>query len=79
MQPISHWAAVVGLVALALSASHASTQDLRSQDLRDYPNRTVTIVAPSAPGGGAPDLKAFMAAEAAKWGAIIKAANITIE
>jgi tripartite-type tricarboxylate transporter receptor subunit TctC len=31
-------------------------------------------------GGGSPeDLKAFMAAEAAKWGPIIKAANITIE
>lgn len=31
-------------------------------------------------GGGAPeDLKAFMAAEAAKWGPIIKAANIVME
>ena len=31
-------------------------------------------------GGGTPaDLKAFMAAEAAKWGPIIKAANITME
>jgi tripartite-type tricarboxylate transporter receptor subunit TctC len=31
-------------------------------------------------GGGSPeDLKAFMAAEVAKWGPIIKAANITIE
>ena len=31
-------------------------------------------------GGGTPDdLKAFMANEAAKWGPIIKAANITIE
>ena len=32
------------------------------------------------PGGGTPgDLKAFMASEAAKWGPIIKAANITME
>jgi tripartite-type tricarboxylate transporter receptor subunit TctC len=31
-------------------------------------------------GGGTPqDLKAFMASEVAKWGAIIKAANITME
>ena len=31
-------------------------------------------------GGGTPDdLKAFMASEVAKWGPIIKAANITIE
>src|SRR5215510_1798972 len=58
MQPISHWAAVVGLVALALPAPRISAQDLRAQDLRaqdlgaqDYPTRTVTIVAPSAPGG----------------------------
>jgi len=32
-----------------------------------------------AGGGSADDLKAFMAAEAAKWGPIIKAANITME
>jgi tripartite-type tricarboxylate transporter receptor subunit TctC len=32
-----------------------------------------------AGGGTAADLKAFMAAEAAKWGPIIKAANITME
>jgi tripartite-type tricarboxylate transporter receptor subunit TctC len=45
MQPISHWAAVIGLVALALAlpASRASADD--------YPTRSVTIVAPSAPGG----------------------------
>src|SRR5712691_6891679 len=51
MQPIPHWAAVIGLAALALPAARA--QDLRHQDLRsqDYPNRSVTIVAPSAPGG----------------------------
>jgi tripartite-type tricarboxylate transporter receptor subunit TctC len=30
-------------------------------------------------GGSADDLKAFMAAEAAKWGPIIKAANIVME
>jgi tripartite-type tricarboxylate transporter receptor subunit TctC len=43
MQPISHWAAVIGLVALALPASRASADE--------YPTRSVTIVAPSAPGG----------------------------
>src|SRR5260370_17372449 len=43
MQPISHWAAVIGLVALALPAPRASADD--------YPTRSVTIVAPSAPGG----------------------------
>ena len=43
MQPIPHWAAVIGMVALALTASPARAQD--------YPTRTVTIVAPSAPGG----------------------------
>jgi tripartite-type tricarboxylate transporter receptor subunit TctC len=43
MQPISHWAAVIGLIALALPASRASADD--------YPTRSVTIVAPSAPGG----------------------------
>jgi tripartite-type tricarboxylate transporter receptor subunit TctC len=32
-----------------------------------------------AGGGGPEELKAFMAAEAAKWGPIIKAANITVE
>ena len=31
-------------------------------------------------GGGTPeDLRAFMASEVAKWGPIIKAANITME
>ena len=43
MQPISHCAAVIGLAALVLPASPARAQD--------YPTRTVTIVAPSAPGG----------------------------
>jgi tripartite-type tricarboxylate transporter receptor subunit TctC len=43
MQPISHCAAVLGLAALVLPASPARAQD--------YPTRTVTIVAPSAPGG----------------------------
>jgi len=43
MQPISHCAAVIGLAALVLQASPARAQD--------YPTRTVTIVAPSAPGG----------------------------
>jgi hypothetical protein len=46
MQPISHWVAFLGLAALALPGPGAS-----AQDDRDYPNRTVTIVAPSAPGG----------------------------
>jgi tripartite-type tricarboxylate transporter receptor subunit TctC len=46
MRPMFHWAAVVGVVALALPAPRAA-----AQDYRDYPNRTVTIVAPSAPGG----------------------------
>jgi tripartite-type tricarboxylate transporter receptor subunit TctC len=43
MQPISHCAAVIGLAALVLPPSPARAQD--------YPTRTVTIVAPSAPGG----------------------------
>jgi len=43
MQPNSHWAAIIGLAVLALPASPARAQD--------YPARTVTIVAPSAPGG----------------------------
>ena len=43
MQAIAHCAAVIGLAALALPAPPACAQD--------YPNRTVTIVAPSAPGG----------------------------
>src|SRR3954469_7603751 len=43
MQPNSHWAAIIGLAVLALPASPARAQD--------YPTRTVTIVAPSAPGG----------------------------
>ena len=42
MQPNSHWAAIIGLAVLALPASPARAQD--------YPTRTVTIVAPSAPG-----------------------------
>ena len=32
-----------------------------------------------AGGGSAEDLKTFMAAEATKWGPIVKAANITME
>jgi tripartite-type tricarboxylate transporter receptor subunit TctC len=43
MQTISHWAAAIGLVALALPTPGALALD--------YPNRGVTIVAPSAPGG----------------------------
>src|SRR6476659_725920 len=43
MQPNSHWAAIIGLAVLALPASPARAQD--------YPTRTVTIVAASAPGG----------------------------
>ena len=43
MQSIPFRAAVIGFVALALAAPRAAAQD--------YPNRTVTIVAPSAPGG----------------------------
>ena len=43
MQSISHWAAIIGLAVLALPASPARAQN--------YPTRTVTIVAPSAPGG----------------------------
>jgi tripartite-type tricarboxylate transporter receptor subunit TctC len=47
------------------------TSDKGKQDLAKFDMQT---------GGGSPeDLKAFMAAEAAKWGPIIKAANITIE
>jgi hypothetical protein len=38
-----HWAAVIGMVALALTAPRALA--------KDYPTRTVTIVAPSVPGG----------------------------
>src|SRR5262245_12724037 len=41
MRPI--WAAIIGAVVLARAAVPAAAQD--------YPNRTVTIVAPSAPGG----------------------------
>ncbi|MET0471809.1 MAG: tripartite tricarboxylate transporter substrate binding protein [Xanthobacteraceae bacterium] len=44
MQPNSHWAAIIGVAVLAtLPASPARAQN--------YPTRTVTIVAPSAPGG----------------------------
>ena len=44
MQPNSHWAAIIGVAVLAtLPASPARAQD--------DPTRTVTIVAPSAPGG----------------------------
>jgi tripartite-type tricarboxylate transporter receptor subunit TctC len=43
MQPISHWAAIVGVLALALPAPRALAEE--------YPTRSVTIVAPSAPGG----------------------------
>ena len=44
MQPNSHWAAIIGVAVLAtLPSSPARAQD--------YPTRTVTIVAPSAPGG----------------------------
>ena len=43
MRPRSHLAAAIGLFALALPAAGAAAQD--------YPTRTVTIVAPSAPGG----------------------------
>ena len=43
MRPISHWAAVIGVAALALAAGRAAGED--------YPARAVTIVAPSAPGG----------------------------
>jgi tripartite-type tricarboxylate transporter receptor subunit TctC len=43
MLPISRWAVVTGALAFALPGPHAHAQD--------YPNRSVTIVAPSAPGG----------------------------
>jgi tripartite-type tricarboxylate transporter receptor subunit TctC len=44
MQSNSHWAAIIGAAVLTtLPASPARAQD--------YPTRTVTIVAPSAPGG----------------------------
>src|SRR5712692_9477546 len=43
MQTTAHWAAVLALAALALSPERAASED--------YPDRTVTIVAPSAPGG----------------------------
>jgi tripartite-type tricarboxylate transporter receptor subunit TctC len=47
------------------------TSDKGKQDLAKFDMQA---------GGGAPeDLKAFMAAEAAKWGPIIKAANIVME
>jgi tripartite-type tricarboxylate transporter receptor subunit TctC len=38
-----HWAAAAALLALTLPAAEAAAED--------YPNRSVTIVAPSAPGG----------------------------
>ena len=38
-----HWATVAALLALTSSAAQAAAED--------YPNRSVTIVAPSAPGG----------------------------
>jgi hypothetical protein len=43
MPPMSHWAVLIGVIAFALPAACAHAQD--------YPNRSVTIVAPSAPGG----------------------------
>src|ERR1043165_914249 len=43
MQPISRWGAAIGVLALVMPAPPAQAQD--------YPNRSVTIVAPSAPGG----------------------------
>jgi len=43
MQTTAHWAAVLALAAFLLPAERAAGED--------YPNRTVTIVAPSAPGG----------------------------
>ncbi len=46
MPPISPWAAVIGLALLALPAPCAA-----AAAADDYPSRTVTIVAPSAPGG----------------------------
>jgi tripartite-type tricarboxylate transporter receptor subunit TctC len=46
MPPISPWAAVIGLALLAVAAPRAA-----AAAADDYPSRTVTIVAPSAPGG----------------------------
>src|SRR5262249_30769441 len=43
MQRTARWAPVLALAALALSPAPAASED--------YPNRAVTIVAPSAPGG----------------------------
>ena len=43
MPPISRWAAVIGVALLAPPAPRALAED--------YPSRSVTIVAPSAPGG----------------------------
>src|SRR4029450_6292407 len=43
MKPISHWVRVIGVLALTPPTPCAQAQD--------YPNRSVTIVAPSAPGG----------------------------
>ena len=60
---------VVGKLNTLVNAYLAS--DKGKQDLAKFDMQA---------GGGAPaDLKAFMAAEAAKWGPIIKAANITME
>ena len=44
MQPNSHWAAIIVVAVLA-------TLPVSSACAQDYPTRTVTIVAPSAPGG----------------------------
>jgi tripartite-type tricarboxylate transporter receptor subunit TctC len=51
MQPMSRWAAVIGVLALALASARAEAQGSAQNAAPDYPNRSVTIVAPSAPGG----------------------------
>src|SRR5262249_18629265 len=43
MQRPAHWAAVLALAALLLPAERAAGED--------YPNHSVTVIAPSAPGG----------------------------
>jgi tripartite-type tricarboxylate transporter receptor subunit TctC len=69
LAPAGTPAEVVGKLNAALNAYLAS--DKGKQDLRKFDMQV---------GGGSPDdLRAFMASEVAKWGPIIKAANIVME
>jgi len=51
MQPMSGWAAALAVAALVLVQPRAWAQGPGANAALDYPNRSVTIVAPSAPGG----------------------------